>query len=209
MNPPEAAGRTDRPRPAARRPTRRRRSIMRSGSCRYGRRESDRLTTEPGSGDAKPHGGVDRNHAFIPDPSTTRRFLTGGGRLMPFIPLLAMATLVALPAFAQSLVEFSNIEPGDVLDTVPPSFEIRFTRAVTLEQLQLTTDSGEVTDLLASGIPPRQASFAISLPELRNGDYVLLWRISGGRDDAASEEIDFIVVGFHDHSEHDHSEHPY
>ena len=126
---------------------------------------------------------------------------------MPILRILATATLVALPAFAQSLVEFSNIEAGDVLDTAPSAFEIRFARKVTLEQLQLTTDSDEVMDLLASGAPPRQAAFAIPLPELRDGDYVLSWRVSGSGDDVAGEDIDFIVVGFHDHSEHDHSDH--
>ncbi len=126
---------------------------------------------------------------------------------MPIIRVLAAATLVALPAFAQSIVEFSNIEAGDVLDTAPPSFEIHFTHDVTLEQLQLKTDSDEVIDLLDSGAPPPQAVFALPLPELRDGDYVLSWRISGTDGDVASEDIDFIVVGFHDHSEHDHSDH--
>ena len=126
---------------------------------------------------------------------------------MPIVRVLATATLVALPAFAQSMVEFSNIEAGDVLDTAPPAFEIRFTHDVTLEQLQLKTDSDEVIDLLDSGAPPPQAVFAIPLPELRDGDYVLSWRISGTGGDGASEDIDFIVVGFHDHSEHDHSDH--
>ena len=125
---------------------------------------------------------------------------------MLFIRGLAAAALVALPAAAQAIVESSNIEAGDVLDTAPAVFEIRFTRAVTLEQLQLTTDSDDVVDLLESGTPPRQAAFAIPLPELRDGDYVLAWRIAGA---AASEAIDFIVVGFHDHSEHDHSDHPH
>ncbi len=129
------------------------------------------------------------------------------GRLMPIICVLATATLVTLPAFAQSIVDFSNIEAGDVLDTAPPSFEIRFTRHVTLEKLQLKTDSDEVIDLLEAETPPPQAVFAIPLPELRDGDYVLSWRISGSEGNEASEDIDFIVVGFHDHSEHDHSDH--
>jgi methionine-rich copper-binding protein CopC len=128
-------------------------------------------------------------------------------RLMLIVRVLAAATLVGLPAYAQSTVEFSNIEAGDVLDTAPPSFEIRFTRDVTLQQLQLRTDSDEVMDLLDSGAPPRQAVFAIPLPELRDGDYVLSWRISETDGDVAGEDIDFIVVGFHDHSEHDHSDH--
>ena len=62
-------------------------------------------------------------------------------------------------------------------------------------------------DLLADGAPPRQAVFAVPLPELRDGDYVLSWRVSGAGGDGAGAAIDFIVVGFHDHSEHDHSEH--
>ena len=128
-------------------------------------------------------------------------------RLAACLPALAAATFVALPAVAQSIVEFSNIEAGDVLDTAPPAFEIRFTRDVTLEALQLTTDADEVVDLLADGAPPRQAAFAVPLPELRDGDYVLSWRVSGAGGDGAGAAIDFIVVGFHDHSEHDHSEH--
>lgn len=143
-------------------------------------------------------------------PAARRAFLNHrrkeASRLMPIICILATATLVALPAFAQSIVEFSNIEAGDVLDTAPSAFEIRFTHDVTLEQLQLKTDSDEVIDLLESGLPP-QAVFAIPLPELRDGDYMLSWRISGTGGDGAGEDIDFIVVGFHDHSEHDHSDH--
>ncbi len=123
--------------------------------------------------------------------------------------LAAAVVLAALPAFAQSVVEASNIEAGDVLDTAPPFFEIRFTHEVILEQLLLKTDSDEIKDLLDPAPPPRQAAFAIPLPELRDGDYVLTWRVSGNGDDAASGEIDFIVVGFHDHSEHDHSDHPH
>ena len=123
--------------------------------------------------------------------------------------LAAAVVLAALPAFAQSVVEASNIEAGDVLDTAPPFFQIRFTHEVILEQLLLKTDSDEIQDLLDPAPPPRQAAFAIPLPELRDGDYVLTWRVSGNGDDAPSGEIDFIVVGFHDHSEHDHSDHPH
>lgn len=169
MSPLDAAGRPNKPIPAAVRPSRGRRPAARKGF-------------------------------------RSRRWKEAS-RLMPIICILAAATLVALPAFAQSIVEFSNIEAGDVLDTAPSAFEIRFTHDVTLEQLQLKTDSDEVIDLLESGLPPPQAVFAIPLPELRDGDYMLSWRISGTGGDGAGEDIDFIVVGFHDHSEHDHSDH--
>ena len=51
--------------------------------------------------------------------------------------LLVATTLMAVPAGAQSIVAYRNIEAGNVLDAAPAAFEIRFTREILLEQARL------------------------------------------------------------------------
>ena len=127
-------------------------------------------------------------------------------RMLP--GLLVAITLMAVPAGAQSIVSYTNIETGDVLDSAPAAFEIRFTRDIVLEQARLEDGWGEILDLPVSAPSTKRSQFFIPLPELRDGDYVVSWRVSGADDQVASGHIDFVVVvGYHDHAEHDHSDH--
>lgn len=132
----------------------------------------------------------------------------GSGRaLTPVRALAAAVVLAAAPASAESLIEHSNIVAGDVLDTAPAAFEIRFTQGVILDEASLQMDSGDILELSVPTPATAQPTFAIPLPELRDGDYVLSWRITIPEDSVRHGQVDFIVVGYHDHSEHDHSDH--
>ena len=132
----------------------------------------------------------------------------GAGRALTSVrALVAAVALAAAPASAESLVEHSNIVAGDVLDTAPAAFEIRFTQSVILDQAILQLDSGDILELTVPSPTTERTTFAIPLPELRDGDYVLSWRIAVPGDRVTNAQVDFIVVGYHDHSEHDHSDH--
>ena len=101
----------------------------------------------------------------------------------------------------------TEVVAGDVLDTAPAAFEIRFAQRVLLDQASLQLDSGDIVELTVPSPMTERATFAIPLPELRDGDYVLSWRMTVPGDRATHARVDFIVVGYHDHSEHDHSDH--
>ncbi len=130
-----------------------------------------------------------------------------GRTLTSVLALVAAVVLAAAPASADSLVEHSNIVAGDVLDTAPAAFEIRFTQSVILDQASLRLDSGDILELTVPSPTTKRTTFAIPLPELRDGDYVLSWRTAVPGDRVTNTQVDFIVVGYHDHSEHDHSDH--
>ena len=130
-----------------------------------------------------------------------------GRTLTSVLALVAAVVLAAAPASAESLVEHSNIVAGDVLDTAPAAFEIRFTQSVILDQASLQLDSGDILELTVPSPTTERTTFAIPLPELRDGDYVLSWRTAVPGDRVTNAQVDFIVVGYHDHSEHDHSDH--
>lgn len=121
--------------------------------------------------------------------------------------LVTAVVLAAAPASAESLVEHSNIVAGDVLDTAPAAFEIRFTQGVILDGASLQMDSGDILELTVPTPATERPTFAIPLPELRDGDYVLSWRITMPGGGVRNGQVDFVVVGYHDHSEHDHSDH--
>ncbi|MCY3702135.1 MAG: copper resistance protein CopC [Rhodospirillales bacterium] len=143
---------------------------------------------------------------FTSPPETTSR--RGAWHAIPSVcALVAAVVLVAAQASAESLVEHSNIVAGDVLDTAPAAFEIRFAQRVMLDQASLQLDSGDIVELTVPSPMTERATFAIPLPELRDGDYVLNWRITVPGDRVTHARVDFIVVGYHDHSEHDHSDH--
>lgn len=143
---------------------------------------------------------------FTPPPETPS--CRGARRALPSVrALVAAVVLTAAPASAESLVEHSNIVAGDVLDTAPAAFEIRFVQRVLLDQASLQMDSGDIVELAVPSPMTERATFAIPLPELRDGDYVLSWRMTVPGDHATHARVDFIVVGYHDHSEHDHSDH--
>lgn len=129
-------------------------------------------------------------------------------RVLPSVrALVAAVVLAGAPASAEPLVEHSNIVAGDVLDTAPAAFEIRFTQGVILDEASLQTDSGDILELSVPTPAAERLTFAVPLPELRDGDYVLSWRITVPGDRVRNGQVDFIVVGYHDHSEHDHSDH--
>ena len=133
--------------------------------------------------------------------------LAGARVLTSVRTLVAAVVLAAAPASAESLVEHSNIVAGDVLDTAPAVFEIRFTQGVILDEARLQTDSGDILELSVPTPATERLTFAVPLPELRDGEYVLSWRITIPGDRVRNGQLDFIVVGYHDHSEHDHSDH--
>lgn len=138
----------------------------------------------------------------------TDRTPGGGWTARTLSGFLVATTLMAVPAGAQSIVAYTNIEAGDVLDEAPAAFEIRFTRDILLEQARLEDGWGETLDLPVAAPSTRQSQFVIPLPQLRDGDYVISWRGSGAENGVASGHVDFVVVvGHHDHSEHDHSDH--
>ena len=162
------------------------------------------MTSAPAGARVQTRRGVTR--LMSPPETTSRR---GARRaLTPVRVLVAVVVaLAAAPASAESLVEHSNIVAGDVLDTAPAAFEIRFTQSVILDQASLRLDSGDILELTVPSPMTKRTTFAIPLPELRDGDYVLSWRTAVPGDRVTNTQVDFIVVGYHDHSEHDHSDH--
>lgn len=161
------------------------------------------MTSAPAAARAQTRRGV----TWFMSPLETTSCRRAGRALTSVRSLVAAVALAAVPATAESLVEHSNIVAGDVLDTAPAAFEIRFTQGVILDEASLQTDSGGILELTVPTPATTRLAFAIPLPELRDGDYVISWRITIPGDRVRNGQVDFIVVGYHDHSEHDHSDH--
>ena len=161
------------------------------------------MTSAPAGARVQTRRGITRFRSSS-EQSLSRR---AGRTLTAVLALVAAVVLAAAPASAESLVEHSNIVAGDVLDTAPAAFEIRFTQSVIIDQANLQLDSDDILELTVPSPTTERTTFAIPLPELRDGDYVLSWRTTVPGDRVTKAQVDFIVVGYHDHSEHDHSDH--
>ncbi len=115
-----------------------------------------------------------------------------------------LAAWTALQAFGESRIASANIDAGDVLDEAPPAFELTFERPVVLEEVTLVSGSDEVLPLGFTPLQELRSAFSVSLPELHDGDYVLSWQATDEAGTVIRDLVDFVVIGYHDHSDHTH-----
>ena len=108
---------------------------------------------------------------------------------------LAALLIFASPALAHTTIVASNIEDGIELKAAPEVFEFSFGAEVGLAGLKLETLAGESVEIEFER--PRQMGkdFAVPLPSLEPGSYVLKWRAVAKDGHVMRGEIDFTVTG--------------
>jgi methionine-rich copper-binding protein CopC len=112
-------------------------------------------------------------------------------------PRNMFATITAcllLSGIAHSHTQLSSSAPSDeaVLDAAPTEVLLRFSEAVRLTAVSIT-NSGETTSLEIE-VADSAMEFAVGLPELAPGDYVVEWRALSQDSHVVTGEIRFSIA---------------
>ena len=114
---------------------------------------------------------------------------------MRAVILTVCAWAALLPLAAQAHAHLLRAVPADgsTIDSSPPQLRLIFGEAVTLTALSIQNTSAPAPMKLAGF--PRQAAerFAIDLPQLAAGSYLVKWRALSDDSHLASGSIRFVL----------------
>jgi methionine-rich copper-binding protein CopC len=108
--------------------------------------------------------------------------------------LATIAACLLLSGTAHSHTQLSSSDPSDeaVLDAAPTEVQLRFSEAVRLTAVSVT--KGDETTSLDIEVAGPAAEFAVGLPELAPGEYVVEWRALSQDTHVVSGEIRFSIA---------------
>jgi copper transport protein len=104
--------------------------------------------------------------------------------------LLSLAT--APSAFSHAMLTMSVPAEGQIVDTAPKSFELRFRQPVSVLRLRLVSQGNEITELVS--VERAKETLTIPAPsKLASGTHLLVWRVAGGDGHPTGGVVTFSV----------------
>jgi methionine-rich copper-binding protein CopC len=96
-------------------------------------------------------------------------------------------------AFAHASITASSIANGGNVDVAPTHFNVTFSGPVRLAEVTLTNSAGGPVPVAFQGPIAPAATFAVPLPQLAAGSYIIAFRATGTDGHAVSPQSSFTI----------------